>query len=167
MPFPPIAEKPPHEKAMSQELKLLALDAEDLNVISAHAQDAVLSVGDIDFSPSGKRLLIAMNRFVWESPASRRRLFKKHERRRSVLHVEKVRAVRSAGLDRQRPETVLSLLAITFEQDEAGNPAGSLIFDFAGGASLQADVECVEMRFLDIGGAWSATRRPRHPGPSG
>ena len=62
-------------------LKLLALDDEDLRVVSAHVQDAVLRVADIDYRPAEKRIVLAMNRFVWEAP---RRLFRRHDERRRI-----------------------------------------------------------------------------------
>ena len=80
------------------QLKLAALDEEDLQVISAHAQDALMRIGDIDYSSARQWFLVPMNRFVRDG---RRRLFRRqYERRRSVLHFERVRSVRSTGIDR-------------------------------------------------------------------
>ena len=42
-------------------LKLLALDDEDLTVISAHMQDAVFRVADVEYMPKHKHLTIAAN----------------------------------------------------------------------------------------------------------
>ena len=47
-------------------LKLVALDDEDLSIVSAHVQDAVLKVGDMNILPRGQAFRAAMNRFVWE-----------------------------------------------------------------------------------------------------
>ncbi len=47
------------------ELKLIALDADDLKVISAHLQDAVLRVGDIAYLPRERRFAALGNRFDW------------------------------------------------------------------------------------------------------
>ena len=139
-------------------LKLLALDAEDLQVISAHVQDAVLRVGDIDWRAAEKRVVIAMNRFVWEAP---KRLFGRHdERRRAALHFDRVLAVKTAGIDRGQPAEVLSLLAIRFEATDA--PAGYVDLVFSGGATMRLDVECIEAQLSDLGGAWEATSRPAH-----
>ncbi len=139
-------------------LKLLALDAEDLQVMSAHVQDAVLRVGDIDWRAAEKRVVIAMNRFVWEAP---KRLFGRHdERRRAALHFDRVLAVKTAGIVRGQPAEVLSLLAIRFEATDA--PAGYVDLVFSGGATMRLDVECIEAQLSDIGGAWEATSRPAH-----
>ena len=45
-------------------LKLVALDNDDIEVLSAHVQDSVVKVGDVLWRPSEKRLIIVLNRFV-------------------------------------------------------------------------------------------------------
>ncbi|RIK85505.1 MAG: DUF2948 domain-containing protein [Hyphomicrobiales bacterium] len=143
---------------MSQ-LKLVALDEQDLAVMSAHVQDAVLKVGDLSWRTAEKRFVVALNRFVWENrPGFFRR---NNERRRSALHFEAVRGVSSAGIARDRPDEVLSLLAIRFEPG-AQAPAGTLELTFSGGAAIRLDVDYVEARLADLGAAWQAASRPTH-----
>jgi hypothetical protein len=48
-------------------LRLIALDAEDLAVLSAHVQDAVLKVGQMRWMPRERRFVIGLNRFAWEA----------------------------------------------------------------------------------------------------
>lgn len=140
------------------QMKLVALDEEDLSIVSAHVQDAVLKVADIVYRPAEKRLVIAMNRYAWEKPQG---LFRaSNERRRSVLHFDRVLAMRTTSIARDRPDDVLSLLAARFEATEA--PAGVVELTFAGGAAIRLDVECIEARLTDLGAAWQATSRPRH-----
>ncbi len=138
-------------------LKLAALDEEDLKVISACLQDAVLKVGDIDWRPREKRLTLVLNRFVWEKADGRGR---GGERRRSVLHFARVEALRSHRIRRDARDAVLSLLAIGFEPTEA--PAGRLYLEFAGGGRICADVECIEAGLADLGAAWKTENRPAH-----
>ena len=139
-------------------LKLLALDDEDLKVISAHVQDAVLRVDDIHYLAAEKRMVLAMNRFVWEEP---RRFLRSHnERRRSVLHFDRVMSAKTAGIDRDKPAEVLSLLAVRFVPTEA--PAGFVDLVFSAEATIRLEVECIEARLADLGGAWEATSRPAH-----
>ena len=141
-----------------EQLKLVALDADDLEIVSAHVQDAVIQIGAFDWRPKEKRFLIEMNRFVWEKAGG---IFRKHnERRRSVLHFDRVLAVRSSGIDRDKRQDVLSLLTIGFAEDDA--PAGTIELLFAGGGSLALDVECIETRLTDLGAAWAASSRPAH-----
>jgi hypothetical protein len=140
------------------QLKLAALDEDDLKVISAYVQDALMQIGDIDYSPARRWFLVPMNRFVRDG---KRRFFRRqYERRRSVLHFEHVLSVRSAGIDRQNIKDVLSLLAIRFVPGEA--PAGTIELVFAGDAAIRLDVEFNEARLADHGPAWATSTRPYH-----
>ncbi|MEO1398592.1 MAG: DUF2948 family protein [Pseudomonadota bacterium] len=143
-------------------LKLAALDADDLSVVSAHVQDAVLKSSEIVFDSKGGSLLLPLNRFAWETPGTRRWLFKTHERRRAVLHIDRVKGVRAKGVDRRDEKQILSLLAITFTPHHAEDPSGLIDLIFAGDASMQLDVECVEARMSDVGGVWETRSQPRH-----
>jgi hypothetical protein len=139
-------------------LKLVALDEQDLNIISAHVQDAVMKVGDLEFLPNSKRFVVAMNRFAWETVSG---LFRKRaERRQSVLHFDRVLAVKAVAIDRDKPAEVLSLLAIRFAGAEA--PAGTIELDFSGGGTIRLSVECIEARLADLGSAWEASSLPTH-----
>lgn len=140
-------------------LKLAALDAQDLQVIAAHLQDAVLRVADIDYSGARKEFAVALNRFAWEAREGswfRRR----HQRRRSVLQFARVVNVRTAGIDRTKPDEVLSLLTVRFIPGEA--PGGTVELMFSGGAAIRLDAECIEARLADLGAAWETQSRPVH-----
>lgn len=141
-------------------LRLIALDAEDLAVLSAHIQDAVLKVGQMRWMPGERRFVLGLNRFAWEAMPEGRRPRQDYQRRRAALHFERVEAVRSTGLDRSAVDTVLELLAIRFELLEA--PSGEVVLDFAGGATLRLSVECLEAQLADLGPAWSTPHAPRH-----
>lgn len=141
-------------------LKLLALDDEDLTVISAHMQDAVFRVGDVDYKPGSKSLTLAANRFDWESSERESKGF---ERSRAALCFKQVKSVRSIGVDRKAKDKVLSLLAVLFEKEGEG-PDGAIELVLAGGASILLDVDCIEVQLADTGGTWETTLKPRHPG---
>ena len=139
-------------------LKLCAFDEEDLAVLSAHTQDAVLKVGDMVYLPQEGRFALAMNRFIWEKAADGKR--KAYERRRSVLSFDRVRTVRTSRIERKRPDAVLELLAVSFET--ADTPAGNVTLVFAGGGAVQLDVEVIEARLADLGAAWATSAKPEH-----
>jgi Protein of unknown function (DUF2948) len=139
-------------------LKLVALDAQDLNVISAHVQDAVMKVGDLEFLPRNKRFVIPMNRFAWETVSG---FLRKHgERRQSVLHFDRVLSVKTTGINREAPAEVLSLLAVRFLETAA--PAGIVELAFSGDITIRLDVECIEACLADLGSAWEASSLPVH-----
>ena len=56
--------------AVAAQLKLIALDADDLAVISAHVQDARVQTSDIIWRQREKRLVVGMNRLDWEQTQS-------------------------------------------------------------------------------------------------
>ena len=61
-----------------------------------------------------------------------------------------------------KPDRVLSLLAIGFEAGDA--PSGQVTLTFSGGVSIQLEVECLEAEMRDLGPAWSTRNKPDHPG---
>ncbi len=140
------------------DLKLVALDGEDLAVVSAHVQDSVLKVGDIVWSPKQARFALAMNRFAWEASATGRR--KTFVRRRAALHFDRVQSVQVAHIRRDQPEAVLELLAVGFEETDP--PAGLVVLYFAGGGAIRLAVECLEAQLADLGAAWQTSAMPTH-----
>ena len=137
-------------------LRLIALDAEDLSVLSAHVQDALVRVADIAFLGKDKRLAVLISRFEW-ARASGDDL----QRCRSGLHFDHVLRVSSLGIDRQKSEALLNLLSISFESGQA--PSGTIHLTFSGGVSLRLEVECIDAQFRDLGPRWAASARPGHP----
>jgi Protein of unknown function (DUF2948) len=133
-------------------LKLVALDPEDLAVLSTHLQDAVAKVADIAYLPKEKRFAMLLNRFDWTGSAPLRR--------RAGIHFERVLAARTRGIDLSASEAVINLLAVEFEEKEP--PAGSVTLFFSGDAAIRLEVECLEAALSDLGPQWPARERPRH-----
>jgi Protein of unknown function (DUF2948) len=131
---------------VSPQLKLIALDADDLAVISAHVQDARVQVSDIVWRQGEKRLVIGMNRLDWEQTlageTAPRRLV-------AALRFDRVLACKSRNIDLATPEAVLDLVGIEFHSGEA--PGGSALLMFAEGGALRLDVECLECELTDLG----------------
>ena len=148
-------------------LRLLAVDRDDLDIVSAHCQDAIIRLGDCHFRPQDHQFAVEMNRFAWEAAATRKlSVFSapKYERRRSALHFDRVTSVRRQGLESSGEDQVLVLLAIRFEETEA--PSGHIDLLFAGGATIRLEVEVVEAQLADAGGAWSTGSKPDHKRPA-
>jgi hypothetical protein len=134
-------------------LRLLAEDADDLAVISAALQDAVTRIGDILWEPGARRLTIALNRFRWEAADT-------HERVRAAIQLGGVMSVKARNLRHEPKDAVVELLAVTFEAGEA--PGGQVIFHFADGADLAAEVECIDAALADLSAPWKSPRTPEH-----
>ena len=103
------------------ELKLIALDAEDLSVLSANLQDAVLRVGDVAYLPREKRFAAIANRFDWETAEQGQGTY---ARRRSAVRFERVLGAQLHGIDLANKSAVLALLAISFDPAEV--PEGNV-----------------------------------------
>lgn len=140
-------------------LKLLALDEEDLQVVSSHLQDAVVRVGDMAYVPSQKRFAAVLNRFDWESATKDGNHYR---RRRTALRFDRVLRAQHKDLQPGKPHRILSLLAIRFEASEA--PSGKVTLFFSGDVIIQLEVECVEAELRDLGPSWPTRHKPEHPG---
>jgi Protein of unknown function (DUF2948) len=129
---------------VAAQLRLIALDADDLAVISAHVQDARVQTADIIWRQGEKRLVVGMNRLDWEQTdaTTPRRLV-------SALRFERVLSCKSRNIDLEAPETALELLGIEFHPGEA--PGGSAVLMFSQGGALRLDVECLECELADLG----------------
>ena len=142
-------------------LKLLAFDAEDLQVISSCCQDAVLKVSDLRYLHREKRFALLVNRFAWEILGSQEaNRSGTYERRKSVLHFERVDEVKVSGIDRSEKDMVLSLLAITFSAKN--EPGGTIELVFAGDGAIRLSVECVEAQLSDQDASWGTGSKPVH-----
>ena len=136
-------------------LRLVALDQEDLAVISAHLQDAEVRIGDLAYLPQERRFALVAQRFDWEtSPEEPPR------RRLTGLHFERVLRARCRGVDRGKPGKVLNLLGVGFEDTDA--PSGTATLLFEDGSAIQLDMECVEAQMRDLGPVWACDKRPTH-----
>lgn len=140
-------------------LKLVAFDREDVEVVSAHLQDAIMKVADVHWRPAEHRLVLALHRFDWEAaygpqPCYRRRL--------AALRFDRVRSCKCRQVEPRQKDEVLNLLAIEFT--ETHPPAGVVTLFFSGGGALRLEVECLEVELADLGPVWSASKCPDHAG---
>ncbi len=136
-----------------QPLRLLALDPDDLDVISAALQDAVVKVGDITYEPAARRLTVTFNRYRWEARGG--------SRVRAALQLGDVQSVQTRRIRRIPADAVLELLALAFVPGPEA-PGGTLIMTFAGGGDLRAAIECVDAVLADISKPWPTPRAPAH-----
>lgn len=131
-------------------LRLLAEDEDDLHIISAALQDAILRPVDIVWEPASRRVTLQLSRFCWECGGTRVM---------AAMQFGDVIAVKSRRLPRL-PESALELLAMDFEPGEA--PGGRVILMFAGGGDLRIDVECLDAILTDLSERWPARVAPTH-----
>lgn len=126
-------------------LNLVALDPEDVKVVSSLVQDAVFPATEMTWRSRERRFAVLINRFRWEYPDG-----PGHgpERVRSLLVVDNVLRVASQGIDRHDADLVLSLLAIEHGTAETGHENLELIL--AGDGMIRLQVEAVEVTLKDV-----------------
>ena len=144
-------------------LRLRALDADDLAVISALVQDAVFPVTEMRLDRKRRRFALLLNRFRWEDAGPAERRGRDFERVQSVLAIEDVTHAATLGLDRSDRDTVFSLLSLAFEPGEDGT--GQVILTLAGDGAVAVDVEALEVTLQDVTRPYIAPSkaRPSHP----
>lgn len=129
-------------------LRLIAQEADDVGVLSALLQDAVLPVAEIRLDRKRRRLVALVNRFRWEDRDAAAIAGRPFERVRSLLTIEDVLAARTMGIDPTSRDTVLSILSLDWTPGDDGT--GRLVLVLAGDGAMALDVETLEIRLDDV-----------------
>lgn len=138
-------------------LKLVALHKDDIEIVSAHLQDAIVKVADVHWRRPENRLVVALGRFDWEAA---HRETPEYRRRLAALRFDRVLACKCRNMSPQDKDAVLNLLAVEFV--ETDGPAGVVTLVFSGGAALRIEVECLEAELADLGPCWETAKCPEH-----
>jgi Protein of unknown function (DUF2948) len=151
------------EDGAEKPLHLKAEDADGVPILSALVQDAVLTMADMKWEPRARRLALLVNRFRWEDRDAAETRGRAYERARSLLMVGGVLSVASSGIDRGDKDTVLSVLALTWEPGADG--AGTVTMTLAGDGAIEARVECLDLTLKDVTRPYRALSGhvPKHP----
>ena len=136
-------------------LKLRAEDAEDLAVISACLQDALVTVRDLAYVPEDRTFLLVANRFRWEGGAGLAPGGTGYQRTLCGIAFGEVRAASYGGFRRSEDGRILSLLAIRPDRD-------AIHLEFSGGAAIRLEVDGIRCHARDIGEPWPTQWQPRH-----
>jgi hypothetical protein len=157
----------------TDELKLVALDKDDIEVISAHVQDSIVKVGDILWRPNDHRFVMALNRFDWMTAAEIANAGTvsaamatipgakpDYRRCRTALRFERVLACQCRNLNQSAKDAQLNLLAVEYAETDA--PAGVVSLIFSGGGVIRLEVECLEAELADLGEVSTAAICPDH-----
>lgn len=151
------------EDGSARPLRLVALEPDDLQILSALCQDAVFPATQMQWQRAEARFGLLLNRLRWEDSPNSGSGARKPERVQSVLAVENVTHVASQGVSRGDADTVLSLLSVTFEVDETGG--GTINFTLAGDGAIRLQVRALEVALRDVTKPYLAVsgKVPDHP----
>ena len=139
-------------------LRLVAEDAEDLDIISAAVQDSVTKAANLKYERRQKRFSLELNRFRWEEAAGEPA---QRERVRALLAIDSVLAASSRGLTKSDRDMVVSLLRVEFHPGDEP-PGGKVVLTFAGDGEIVLDVEVLDITLLDSDYVWPTRRVPSH-----
>ena len=137
---------------MSNTLKLIAQDEEQLTIISSLVQDSIIKSNEMGYDKKTKRFALLMNRYRHEE--------ENPSRIRTAIHFDYVDSVKSVGIDKETNDDILVLLAIRFEAKS--KPSGSIFLEFSNNKSITFDVESIEAFLTDMGEPWKIPNKPVH-----
>ena len=139
-------------------LKLISKTEEDLKVISAHLQDAIVSISDIANLKKNRIFLIQLNRFMWEDVEQG--VFRKNKRIRTILKFDHVTKVASKNIDFNKKGEFLDFLAI--ESREMADKTIEMNLIFSGDSIIKVIAEVIEVTLDDQGDPWETKSKPKH-----
>jgi hypothetical protein len=144
-------------------LRLKALDADDLSVMAALAQDAIFPASEMKWDAKARRFAILLNRFRWEDADNARLRKRGFERVQSLLVIEDVMRVQSQGVDKSDPDMIYSLLSLAFVPADDG--MGRVELTLAGDGVVGIEVEALEVLLRDVTRPYVApsATAPSHP----
>jgi hypothetical protein len=139
--------------------KLRAEDADDLAVISACLQDALVAVRDLAFVRQDLIFLMVANRFRWERATRSAHGEAGYQRILCGITFGGVAGVSYHGFRRSENERILSLLAIRAAFDGEAN---TIHLEFSGAATIRLEVNHILCHAQDLGDPWPTPWQPRH-----
>jgi hypothetical protein len=129
--------------------KLIALDEDDLAVISAHVQDARVKTGNILWRQGEKRLVIGLERLDLDCELDGKEAGKEAGHFVSALRFDRVLSVKSRNVAMDKPDAAIELIGLEFTATDA--PSGKITLLFSGRGAMQIEVECLECELADLG----------------
>ena len=132
------------------DLKLLALDEEDLDDHLCPYAGCGLQGRRYGLCRPARQFTVVANRFVWEKAQRKTEELRAPPR---GADFQARQAVRSIGIDRADTNRCCRCWRIRFGQKGEGLKDASNSC-CAGGGTIVLDVECIEVQLADTGGAW-------------
>ena len=139
-------------------LKLLATSDEDLRVVAAHLQDAIVSTQDIISLKKNRIFLIQLNRFMWEDVE--KGIFRKNKRIRTVLKFDNVISVLSKNINTN--ESINFLDFLTIESNLLTDNSYEIKLIFSGNTMIKIKAEVIDVTLDDQGAPWESKIQPKH-----
>ena len=151
----------------SPRLRLLANDSDDVGVLSALLQDAIIPGSDMSFDRTLNAFMIVANRFCWESEpcvdiksSDGKPIY---ERRLCGIRIARVRSVQHYNWPKARQYGLFNLLALGLVNVAEKAADGAVLqFQFSGGSSLRLNVDDVDIVLADLDVGHPTSLQPAH-----
>ena len=145
---------------MTDGLRLRAKSDDDLQVLSALLQDAIIPGEDMVFERARNRFIMVANRFCWDQPPEKGVKSTDggsvYQRRLCGVQFQGVTNIQTMGLPADRKAALLNLLAMARVDD------GTIELAFSGGAALRLAIDTLDIVAEDIGLAQPTIFHPTH-----
>lgn len=142
---------------MGRNLKLLALDLDDVEVISAALEGAITSPGEMSFDRTSRHFMLTSSRVRWEDKSTNSN---EVERTRCGLLITDVTNIRAKNIPQQERTMTMELLSIACQVGD--DLATTLHLNFAGDKTIEIAAECVNLALTDAGESWKTHHIPTH-----
>ena len=139
-------------------LKLLATSDEDIRIVAAHLQDAIVLTKDIVSLKKNRIFLIQLNRFMWEDVE--KGIFRKNKRIRTVLKFDNVISVLSKNINIKNGKKFLDFL--TIESNLLLDKSYEIKLIFSGDVVIKIKTEIIDVTLDDQGSPWESKTQPKH-----
>ena len=136
-------------------LRLRARDSEDLMVLSAHLQDAIVPISDMAYLGRDRSFVMVVNRFLWTRGSQPDKDTDHHLRTNSGVRFLGVTRVHARNINQRKRGQLLELLSVRHEVD-------AIHLTFAGGGEIRLEAAEIDAVLEDIDEPWPTRRLPSH-----
>lgn len=137
-------------------LKLIAKDIEDLQILAAHLQDAIVPFMSMQYDPETKTFRALANRFCWEHGESDYEGENLYHRVHSGLEIHNVDRVLHKGFDLIQDDQNYALLTVHGENE------GAIHLVFSGGSEVRVETHDMHLHLGDVQHPWPTRKKPKH-----
>ena len=132
-------------KEIGNKLRLIGNNVEDLKIISAYCQDAIIKITNLVYLKKNKIFIAKLSRFMWED--LEKGVFRKYKRIDSYLRFNFIEKVVSKNIDQKKSRKNLELLTIKPFLDKNNFYEINLIF--SNNAYITLSTEIIEATLED------------------
>lgn len=137
-------------------LKLIAKDLEDLQIVAAHLQDALLPLMSMTYDPKTKVFRALANRFCWEHGEQNYGDESLYFRTHTGIEIHNVTRVLHKNFSFKGGQRTYNLLTLLHPDKQ------SIHLVFSGDSEIRVEIDEMHVLLGDIHHPWPTKKRPTH-----